>query len=245
MRAQFDGSRAALAEAILLALEAICRNLPGKLILVIDQAEEVPTHTNDELELKEKALAFFEFLENIYLRNIDVRIVVAMRTEYYGRFRDELSISDDRLGSRPKSGGIEPYLLRPLRNPGALFRIVMAPTLVSIYKFKFDENAARRIVSDLLEMFPHGSITPLLQIICAKLYSDLEGGAGKIELEHYVSFGGAYRMAIKYIDQGVRDALPISLYTTLRRRQSQPEKAFAFNRLPDGVVNKEEIAFTV
>ncbi|MBV8135321.1 MAG: hypothetical protein JO121_06725, partial [Deltaproteobacteria bacterium] len=119
-----SGSREELANALASALLAICGELPGKLILVLDQAEEVLTRARSG----GAGAAFFRFLEEIYLRNIDARLVVALRTEYYGRFRDELRISDDRLSNRPRSGGVEPYLLRPLREKSALFRIVEAPT---------------------------------------------------------------------------------------------------------------------
>ena len=82
-------------------------------------------------------LKMFEFasvtpalqVEGVYLRNVDTRLVVALRTEYYGRFRDELRISDDRLGKRPRSGGVEPYLLRPLREKSALLEVMRTPTL--------------------------------------------------------------------------------------------------------------------
>jgi len=124
-----SGPREELAEILVEALVEICGDLPGKLILVLDQAEEVLTLTPGGRAGNEAAAAFFRFLEDVYLRNIDMRLVVALRTEYYGRFRDELRISDDRLSRRPRSGGVEPYLLRPLREKNALLGIIDAPTL--------------------------------------------------------------------------------------------------------------------
>src|SRR5271166_1652307 len=138
------GPREGLAEVLVEALVEVCGDLSGKLILVLDQAEEVLTRAPGERSGDEAAMAFFRFLEAVYLRNVDMRVVVALRTEYYGRFRDELRISDDRLGKRPRSGGVEPYLLRPLRDKTALRGIIDAPALAwreggtSVYDFAFE-----------------------------------------------------------------------------------------------------------
>jgi len=137
-------SRERLAEVVVDALVKICSDLPGKLVLVLDQAEEVLTRMPCESAGDEAAAAFFHFLEDVYLRNVDARLVVALRTEYYGRFRDELRISDDRLGKRPRSGGIDSYLLRPLREKSTLLRVIEAPTLAfdgtgaAVYGFAFE-----------------------------------------------------------------------------------------------------------
>jgi hypothetical protein len=114
------GPREQLADVLVSSFVEVCADLPGKLILVLDQAEEVLTRTKGGHAKDEASAAFFRFLEDIYLRNVDTRVVVALRTEYYGWFRDELRISDDRLSKRPRSGGVEPYLLRPIRDKSAL-----------------------------------------------------------------------------------------------------------------------------
>jgi hypothetical protein len=80
------GLREQLADAVLGAFVAVCPDLPGKLILVLDQAEEVLTRSRGGRIGDEASAAFFHFLEDIYLRNVDARLVVALRTEYYGRF---------------------------------------------------------------------------------------------------------------------------------------------------------------
>ena len=100
-----SGPREQLADALVNAFIDVCADLPGKLILVLDQAEEVLTRTKGGRADDEASAAFFRFLEDIFLRNVDARLVVALRTEYYGWFRDELRISDDRLSRRPRSGG--------------------------------------------------------------------------------------------------------------------------------------------
>lgn len=199
-----------LADAMLSALQLLCRQLAGHLILVLDQAEEVLTQAQDGTGLDEQGKAFFYFLEEVYLQNIDVRIVVALRTEYYGRFRDELRIEDDRLALRPYSGGIEPYLLRPLRDPAKLVRIVQAPTLISdgtLFNFRFHTDAAEKIVADLLKYFPHGSVTPFLQVICAILYEGLTPEKRDIAVADYVALNDVEGIARLYLDRGVSQVL--------------------------------------
>jgi hypothetical protein len=172
-------SRERLVEVVMDALVKICGDLPGKLIVVLDQAEEVLTRTRGERADDEAAEAFFRFLEDVYLRNIDARLVVALRTEYYGSFRDELRISDDRLGKRPRSGGVEPYLLRPLQEKKALYRVIEAPTSARnkdgtpAYDFEFQDGLIERIVDELRQEFQHASVTPALQVVCASLHERL------------------------------------------------------------------------
>lgn len=205
-----DMPRKTLADTILAALYSCGRILSGHLILILDQAEEVLTQAEDHSGLDEKASAFFYFLEEAYLRNIDVRIVVAMRTEYYGRFRDELRIEDDRLTSRPHSGGVEPFLLRPIRDSDALLRIIEAPAKLAdgaLFNFTFSDDAARRIVKDLLEFFPHGSVTPFLQVICAILYELLSDQKREITLLDYERHDDLKGIAYLYLDRGVEQAV--------------------------------------
>jgi hypothetical protein len=201
--------REQLAEALVEALVEICGDLPGKLILVLDQAEEVLTLTPGGRASNEATAAFFRFLEEVYLRNIDMRLVVALRTEYYGRFRDELRISDDRLGKRPRSGGVEPYLLRPLREKSALLGIIDAPPLArredgtSVYDFVFERGLAEKIVDDLLETFPHASVTPALQLVGSSLHDRLTQKNRTITHAEYVRLGRINGITDDYLARGI------------------------------------------
>jgi hypothetical protein len=188
----FGAPRSTLAEIVLDTLECLCNEVPGQLMLVLDQAEEVLTQKGSDLN-NDSSAAFFYFLSEVYIRNINVRIVVALRTEYYGRFRDELDIRDDRLSNRPRHGGVAPYLLRSIRDRDALIRIATAPASGEsgrIYNYEFDPDAAGRIVDDILMQERHGSVTPLLQAVCAVLYDDLKENDRTIRLEQYERLGG-------------------------------------------------------
>jgi hypothetical protein len=200
-----DESPKHLGDFLIKALIDICGDLPGKLILVLDQAEEVLTPTTDDTAAGNASAAFFRFLEEVYLRNVDVRILVALRTEYYGRFRDELKISDDRLGERPRSGGVEPYLLRPLRDKDALIRAVEFPAKVRrlddkpVYNFAFDEGFVEHLVDDSLRKFPHASVTPVLQVVCAHLFERLADKNRTITSTDYESQGGLEGIISSYV----------------------------------------------
>ena len=203
-----------LAETVVDALVKVCGDLPGKLVLVLDQAEEVLTRTPGERAGDEAAAAFFDFLEEVYLRNVDARLVVALRTEYYGRFRDELRISDDRLGKRPRSGGIDSYLLRPLREKTTLLRVIEAPTLAcdgtgaAVYGFAFEPGLIEQIVDDLVQEFPHAAITPALQVVCASLYERLTPGNRTITCGDYDTLKRIRGIVRSYVERGISAAAP-------------------------------------
>jgi hypothetical protein len=204
-------------------------DLPGQLILILDQAEEVLTRDASHAASQ----AFFRFLEGVYLRNIDLRVVVSLRTEYYGRFRDELRISDDRLAKRPKSGGVHSYLLRLLRDKASLIRIIEAPTSAkdngrSVYEFSYAPGLVEKIVDDLLEYFTHSSVTPALQVVCDSLYDSLTERKRTINHDDYRKPGDIGGILSDYVVRGIRkiganhsaeiDKWRATLYTLVSRQ---------------------------
>jgi hypothetical protein len=176
----FAGSRNELAYELVDVLELICCDLSDRLILIFDQAENVLTRgTGEHGTESEEAAALFEFLRLVYTRNIDVRIIVSLRTEYYGRVGDDENIAHKQHGDSTRSGGGEPYLLCPLRDKAALLRAILTPIHAtdergrSVYNFSYEKGVAESIVDDVLAFQSHGAVTPLLQVICATLYGNL------------------------------------------------------------------------
>ncbi|MEM5385073.1 hypothetical protein VSR68_15930 [Paraburkholderia phymatum] len=220
--------RRQLAVRLVDALRATCAELSGKLVLVLDQAEEVLTHVLDDPSRREAASAFFFFLEELYLQNVDIRAIVSIRTEYYGRFRDELRISDDRMAARPKHGGVEPYMLRSIRDRDALYRAMNAPTEATtsaepasdeprrVYDFSFEPDALQKIIDNVLDSYRAGSVTPALQIICAALYGEVSNQGHVITYRAFESHGRADGMMRAYVDEGVHYAA--------RQTRSQPDQ---------------------
>lgn len=212
LHALAEGPRRQLATGLADVLLDICGQLPGKLILVLDQAEEVLTRDTGDPEIREASAAFFLFLEKVYLLNIDVRIIISLRTEYYGRFRDELRISDARLSDRPKRGGVEPYLLRSIRDMDALLRVLNLPTTArypdgrSVYNFSFNPGVREEILDDLLKSYPVGSVTPVLQVICSALYSCLTEQKRVITQADFHSLGRVDGIMTTYVHDVVTEA---------------------------------------
>jgi hypothetical protein len=223
-----NGARRQLALDLVDALRDISSQLDGKLILILDQAEEVLTHSIDDPSRRDAASAFFYFLEELYLQNVDVRVIVSIRTEYYGRFRDDLRISDDRMAERPKHGGVQPYLLRSLRDKAVLHRAMTAPTFATspvpdepgamrrVYDFSFQPGVLDEILDDVLTAYPAGAVTPALQIICAALYDGLTGREREITHRDFHRLGRLEGMMRAYVDEGVAKAA--------KQTRSQPDQ---------------------
>ena len=80
-----------------------------------------------------------------------MRLIISLRTEYYGRFRNHLQIRD-RYRALPADGGLELYLLNPLRDPEVLTHALDWPASNGQhdYGFRFAPGALRMIVDDVL-----------------------------------------------------------------------------------------------
>ena len=147
---------------------SLLRLLVGKtVVLVVDQAEEILTHPGSNGCTE----AFFRLIEEIYLRDFDVRLIISLRTEYYGRFRNHLQIRD-RYRALPTDGGLELYLLNLLRDPEVLTHALDWPASNGRheYGFRFAPGALRKIVEDVLgHLPPNAAVTPVLQVVCATL----------------------------------------------------------------------------
>ena len=186
---------------------SLLRLIVGKtVVLVVDQAEEVLTHSHS----KDCTEAFFRFIEEVYLRDFDVRLIIALRTEYYGRFRNHLRIRD-RYRALPVDCGLELYLLASLRDPEILTHALDWPASNGQrnYGFCFGPGALRTIVDDVLAVIPEtASVTPALQVVCATLTRDRN-------LEHpitvtagqYWALGGFGRIVDGFIDSAVIRAI--------------------------------------
>ena len=151
------------------------------------------------------------FLEYVYRRDLDIRIIIALRTEYYGRFRDCLVIGDRSIVP-PGRGGIEPYMLHSLRDKDQLKAILLGPTKDHCrvtnanpsdkYRFYFAPGLPERIIDDLLQTYPHSSVLPSLQLVGTKLYREVSTTPGLhcITQRHYDRLKGVTGVVDSYID---------------------------------------------
>jgi hypothetical protein len=144
-------------------------------VLTIDQCEEVLT-LREGLDDNNRRAAFFFFLEELCLRNIETRLVAALRTEYYGQFCDDLRIeASSKVTAR---AGMEQFMLHGLTKIESVMAAIERPTLrqplepygppYDIYRFSYETGVARTIGRDLLDQSGDSSILPALQIVCKK-----------------------------------------------------------------------------
>jgi hypothetical protein len=177
------------------SLSKVASKLPETLIIIVDQVEEV-------LTLKPGAQgdsfrhAFFRFLRSFGDANIDMKILLAIRTEFFGRILDEIR------ASLTDTSGIDDYFLRDL-NEDQLVEAIERPTLNKPigrfgvprehYKFWFSSDLPRRIAQQLQRAVPAGGVLPVMQIVCDRLYRsqrDTTDSALEITYGQFQNLGG-------------------------------------------------------
>lgn len=200
-----SASSLSLLEALLNSLSLLRLLVRKTVVLVVDQAEEVLTHPRN----KDCIDAFFRFIEEIYLRDFDVRLIISLRTEYYGRFRNHLQIRD-RYRALPADGGLELYLLASLRDPAILTHALNWPADNGQhnYGFRFGPGVLRAIVDDVLALIPeNASVTPALQVVCATLTRHRNPKHPiTVTAERYRTLGGLGQILDRFIDSAVTKA---------------------------------------
>ena len=149
--------------------------LPHALVLVLDQAEELFTlaKTPEELAARDQALRLLQRVADV---RADVKVIVSLRTEYYGRLLDHL-----RAGRRDLTG-VRDDLLRDFSKP-ALIEAIERPTLETSlvegqpaprqrYGFTYADGVAAAIADGVLKLRSENqdSVLPLVQVICTRLY---------------------------------------------------------------------------
>ncbi|SIT43362.1 hypothetical protein BN2475_420072 [Paraburkholderia ribeironis] len=169
------------AEMLLTALRSLTSRLSGTLVLAVDQAEEVFTlGSNETIEVRK---AYFDLLDNLCHDRFDIKVILALRTEYYGQFSDSFRIGPDLSVSTVHSG-LEQFMLHGIDASKRLESVILRPTLevsplprlsapYSRYKFRFEEGLVPTIVNDILCHCGESSTLPIVQLVCLDLYTDL------------------------------------------------------------------------
>ena len=191
-------------------LQEISSRLPKTLIVVLDQAEEVLTlnPSDDQGGDREK---FFSFLQAFNSMSMDFKLVIALRTEYYGRFFSAMNI-DSNVRTDAKE-----YLLDDL-NETMLRDAIERPTLqhevppwgvpFDVYRFEFEPGLPQRIAHDLLAAKQAGGVLPLMQIVCRSLYDEIasKGTDRIITGPQYEKHGGVEGRIDEHIQRSLREA---------------------------------------
>jgi hypothetical protein len=175
-RLTFIRENAASVPKLIEVLRAVEKRLPKTAVMVIDQGEEVLTLNDRDNEHNKRLL--FDFLIGFSETTIDLKIIVALRKEYFGDFYEELSkrrfslehVSFFLLGELsteqlvevirfPTSRNIPPKHLQGRPQPG------------DHYNFDFEASLPEKIVSGLRSIkTAEGGILPVLQVTCERLF---------------------------------------------------------------------------
>jgi formylglycine-generating enzyme required for sulfatase activity len=222
-------------------LARMADRLPHALVLVLDQAEEVFTlaRTAEEVVGRDHGLRMLQRLVDV---TADVKLIVSLRTEYYGRLLDYL-----RAGRRDLTG-VRDDLLRDFSR-AALIEAITRPTSETplapgrpspreTYGFHFAEGIPGQIADGVLALRSENqdSVLPLVQVICTQLYErekSLPGMDGIITREDLD--------AIKGVEGGLKAFAEDALVRSLRLGPVDREAFKAlfsqlYNRQPDGTL---------
>ena len=176
--------------------------LPGTMTLVVDQAEEVLTLTRDPIRagLKEQ---FFDFLADFDLIEMNLKILVTLRTEFFGEFINEIH------DGRKEAQSVKQEVLKELR----VDQIVVAikhPTQYDKYRFRYDEGVPEEIARGLRSNNTTGGVLPFMQIVCGNLYERaigrvVEGETAVISLEDYRELGDVSEQVALHVGEVLRE----------------------------------------
>lgn len=195
-REAFLGNVGTEPDLMVKSLEKIAEILPRTLVLVIDQGEEVLTlKPGPEGDVYRDQ--FFGLIKGFSRVAFDLKLLIALRTEYYGRFEDEV------LSRGASAAQVRYYRLRDLSREGIIAAIERPTSTAEIpgygvprdhYKFRFAKGVPERIADNLMKRTVPGGRLPVLQIVCERLYNktrhDGHGAEWEITESEYASLGG-------------------------------------------------------
>ncbi len=159
---------------------------PRRLVVTVDQAEELFTRTTPA------ALHRFAQLLSGAVAG-PVRVIVAMRSEFLDDLRDLPALS---------GVPIEAYLLAPLDRE-ALREVIERPAKVA--RLRLDDGLATQLVADT----DSGEALPLLAFILRQLADGVPAG-GTVALSRYRDLGGVRGALTRHADVAFTDAVRVS-----------------------------------
>jgi hypothetical protein len=172
-------------ELLIQSLRAIAGEWPRTLVLIVDQGEEVLTLKSERDEVGELARkSFFDFIYRFNQTDFDLKLIIAIRTEYYGKFVARMGRSNRDLNR------VEVFYLSELAEADVL-EAIKRPTLASEippygkprdhYPFSFEPELPERIARDVFSQNIKGGILPVVQIVCENLYKSAKKKSGSQE----------------------------------------------------------------
>jgi uncharacterized protein YjbI with pentapeptide repeats len=159
-------------------LGEIAVRLPKTLVLIIDQGEEVIT-LKPNREDDQPMQRFFHFIELFSETCYDLKLLIALRTEFYGRFLGEMyqaqtpMIANYLLGDLTKD-----QIVTAIERPTSTEHVGDFGIPFEHYRFKYEKGLPEKIATDLLSKKLAGGILPVMQIVCDTLYQNVSSNSG-------------------------------------------------------------------
>jgi WD40 repeat protein len=225
-------------------LAALAGRLPDALVLVIDQAEEIFTLSRRPDEAEGCRLAL-DLLREASRASGDFKLIVSLRTEYYGRLIDGL-----RRGANDVRG-VREYLLTGFDADG-LAEAVVRPTCdepvpcareipSEKYRFRYEVGLPEVIAHGVLTLRTdrQDSVLPTLQVICTQLYErvrDRPEGDRVVRFADLEAIGGVTGGLRRNVEGLVERLIPGGLESEHDRRAFRAMMAGLYLRQPDGAL---------
>ena len=200
-------------EFLIERLGEIAERLPKSLVLIVDQGEEVFTLKPDKQEggsqyrYGRHARNFFRFLDLFSRSRFDLKLLIALRTEYYGRFCGKMQ------QTQVFSPNVVQYMLDNLSKE-QIVEAIRLPTSETNegfgapykhYHFEYEGGLPEIIADELLSKKLAGGILPVMQVVCDTLYKTTKAAQGtskpwKISEGVYRSLGSIEDQVEKSLD---------------------------------------------
>jgi hypothetical protein len=199
-------------QTLIEALGTLSSLHPRTLVLVLDQAEEVLTQKPGPAA-EESQARLFEFIGALTLADMDLKLLVTLRTDFFGPFQN---------GIRQRSTSYNPlavddYLLPELERQQLIEAILFPSSHKTVpgypgvphdhYRFTFEDKVPELIVNDLVGTKPAGGILPVMQIVCDRLYRHYRADDSRprqefvITCADYKRLGGIEGQVGKHLDE--------------------------------------------
>lgn len=199
--------------ALLLFKRAREMNSRCPLYFVIDQAEDVLNLNSRGSPNQQR---FVRLIDILRFRG-EVKLILSLRTEFFGNFLDLMSVSPTELGLQerpsealPPLSGIDMFLLDSIREQSRLVNIIEFPAKnTDKYKFEFEDGLALRIAGDLNKETNDFNLLPTLQVVCKELYDDVvvKRETNVIRTEDYTRRGGVRGGIDAFINRNLDEVL--------------------------------------
>ncbi|MDI3560241.1 ATP-binding protein [Bradyrhizobium sp. Arg816] len=187
-------------------LARLASALPETLTVVIDQVEELFTLKPGKEGNAERE-RFFDFMHEYLRAEMDLKIILTLRTEYFGRLLA-------RLRHTPfDATRVADYLLTDL-NEQQLIEAIVRPTAAKPidgfsappYRFRYERHLAERIARDLEEAVPTGGVLPVMQLACSRIYKTARErrGEGLITIKRG-DYEGVEQPIEAYVKESLKD----------------------------------------